>query len=60
VAAVVACDGDPVELGELREHCRASLAGYKLPRRLVVVDAVRRSPAGKPDHAWAAGVAAGA
>jgi acyl-CoA synthetase (AMP-forming)/AMP-acid ligase II len=60
VAAVVACDGDPVELDELREHCRASLAGYKLPRRLVVVDAVRRSPAGKPDHAWAAGVAAGA
>ena len=32
VAAVVACDGEPVELDELRAHCRASLAGYKLPR----------------------------
>ena len=59
VAAVIACDGDRVELDELRAHCRASLAGYKLPRAVTVVDEVRRSPAGKPDHAWAARVAAG-
>ena len=60
VAAVVAVDGGPVELDELRAHCRSRLAGYKLPRALTVVDEVQRSPAGKPDHAWAARVAAGA
>ena len=53
VAAVVACDGAPVELDELRAHCRSALAGYKLPRAVTVVDTVQRSPAGKPDHAWA-------
>jgi fatty-acyl-CoA synthase len=29
------------------------LAGYKLPRTLVVVDRVERTPAGKPDYRWA-------
>ncbi|HEX7168449.1 MAG TPA: acyl-CoA synthetase [Acidimicrobiales bacterium] len=38
---------------ELAAHCRASLAGYKVPRSLVVVDAVLRSPSGKPDYRWA-------
>lgn len=60
VAAVVACDGAPLALEELRAHCRGALAGYKLPRAVSVVDAVRRSPAGKPDHAWAAQVLADA
>ena len=32
---------------------RASLAGYKVPRAVLVVDAVRRNAAGKPDYAWA-------
>ena len=32
-------------------------AGYKLPRALVIVDHVERSPAGKPDYRWAAVVA---
>ena len=34
-------------LESLQEHCRESIAGYKLPRRLHVVDAVERSPLGK-------------
>jgi acyl-CoA synthetase (AMP-forming)/AMP-acid ligase II len=59
VAAVVECDGREVGLDELRAHCRGSLAGYKLPRSVAVVDAVRRSPAGKPDHGWAVRVATG-
>jgi acyl-CoA synthetase (AMP-forming)/AMP-acid ligase II len=59
VAAVVACAGAPVTLDELRAHCRSTLAGYKLPRAVRVVDAIRRSPAGKPDHAWATEVAVG-
>jgi len=47
-------------LDELREHCRAHLAGYKLPREAVFVDAVRRSPSGKPDYRWARDVAVAA
>ena len=43
-------------LESLQEHCRASIAGYKLPRRLHVVDAVERSPSGKPDYQWAAAI----
>jgi acyl-CoA synthetase (AMP-forming)/AMP-acid ligase II len=47
----------PPELDELQEHCRVHLAGYKVPRALVVVNAVVRTPAGKPDYAWARSVA---
>jgi acyl-CoA synthetase (AMP-forming)/AMP-acid ligase II len=38
---------------ELAEHVRANLASYKAPRELVIVDAVVRSPSGKPDYRWA-------
>jgi acyl-CoA synthetase (AMP-forming)/AMP-acid ligase II len=40
-------------LDQLQEHARVSLAGYKLPRDLVLVDVVERTPAGKPDYRWA-------
>ena len=50
--------GTVVVLEELVEHCRGHLAGYKLPRDVVVVDAVVRSPAGKADYRWARTVAA--
>jgi 3-oxocholest-4-en-26-oate---CoA ligase len=43
-------------LEAIQEHCRSSIAGYKLPRRLHVVDAVERSPSGKPDYTWAAAI----
>ena len=36
------------------------IAGYKLPRDAVFVDAVRRSPSGKPDYRWARDVAVAA
>src|SRR6516165_1559597 len=45
-------------LESLQEHCRASIAGYKVPRRLHVVEAVERSPSGKPDYTWAAAIVA--
>jgi len=51
---------DPPGLAELRDHCRQHLAGYKLPRDVVFVDSVRRSPSGKPDYRWAKDVAVGA
>ncbi len=38
---------------ELRAHCRTALAGYKVPKAFCWVDRVERSPAGKPDYAWA-------
>ena len=48
------------DLDELRGHGRIHLAGYKLPRQVVFVDAVRRSPSGKPDYRWAKDVAVAA
>jgi len=55
VAAVVATvDGvAPPDLETLQTHCRAHLAGYKVPRELRVVDEIPRSPAGKADYTWA-------
>ncbi len=60
VVAIVAplSQGEPPTLERLRDHCRASLAGYKLPKDLVLVDAIQRSPAGKADYRWAAHIAA--
>jgi acyl-CoA synthetase (AMP-forming)/AMP-acid ligase II len=55
VAAVIAkVDGVATpELESLQTHCRAHLAGYKVPRALRVVVEIPRSPAGKADYAWA-------
>ena len=54
VAVVAPTDPDqPPDLPALEAHCRPNLAGYKIPRALHLVDAVRRSPAGKGDYAWA-------
>lgn len=51
VVAVVACEEGAPEpaLEEMREHCAASLARYKLPRVLLVTDAVPRNAGGKTD-----------
>ncbi len=51
VVAVVAPAGEPPpSLEELQAHCRARLAGYKVPRVLHLVERVARSAAGKPDY----------
>jgi fatty-acyl-CoA synthase len=53
VVAVVEPRGDErPSLEEVTEHCRRTLAGYKVPRALTFVDAVQRSPAGKADYRW--------
>jgi acyl-CoA synthetase (AMP-forming)/AMP-acid ligase II len=58
VAAVVqVVDGADVTLESIQTHCRAHLAGYKVPRQLTLVDQVVRSPAGKSDYRWAKRVA---
>ena len=40
-------------LQELQDFLRARLAGYKVPRDLVIVDKVERQPSAKPDYRWA-------
>jgi acyl-CoA synthetase (AMP-forming)/AMP-acid ligase II len=48
--------GDRTDADALRRHCRAVLAGYKVPARVVFVPQVVRSPSGKADYRWARGV----
>ncbi len=45
--------GKTASLDDIRKHCRATLADYKLPRVLVPAPQVTRSPSGKPDYRWA-------
>ncbi|MER5218746.1 hypothetical protein ABT063_51980 [Streptomyces sp. NPDC002838] len=54
VAAVVAVPpGATVTGEELRDWVRRSLAGYKVPRSVVLTDALPRTPTGKLEMAWA-------
>ena len=51
VAAIVqARPNSEPSLEELQKHCREKLAGYKLPRQLVLTDEIPRTPVGKPDY----------
>jgi acyl-CoA synthetase (AMP-forming)/AMP-acid ligase II len=56
-AVVQPAAGASVTLEDLTAHCRQQLAGYKLPKHLVVVDRVVRSPSGKADYRWAVAAA---
>jgi fatty-acyl-CoA synthase len=58
VVAIAAVEpGTALTLAELQAQC-SHLAGYKRPRRLVLVEHVQRSPAGKADYRWAKDTAA--
>jgi len=58
VAAVVASrPGRAATLEALRAHCEERIARYKLPRVMIDVPEVVRSPSGKPDYGWAREVA---
>jgi acyl-CoA synthetase (AMP-forming)/AMP-acid ligase II len=46
VAVVVPADGD-LDTAVLEQHCRASLAGYKIPRRWMQVESLPRNAYGK-------------
>ena len=61
VAAVVQPrdSADPPDLASIQEQCRTQIAGYKVPRALHFVDAIVRSPSGKPDYRWANDIATG-
>ncbi|MEU9571102.1 acyl-CoA synthetase [Streptomyces massasporeus] len=60
VAAVVQlrAGAAPPSLQDIQTHCRDRLAGYKIPRQLVITASIRRSPSGKADYRWAREVAA--
>ncbi|WP_105968057.1 acyl-CoA synthetase [Streptomyces geranii] len=47
-------------LTDVQLHCRTHLAGYKIPRQLVIAEAIQRSPSGKADYRWAREVAVAA
>ncbi|MFD8727922.1 acyl-CoA synthetase [Streptomyces sp. NPDC059611] len=47
-----------LDLEAVQAHCRTRLAGYKIPRALVLTDRIQRSPSGKADYRWAKAVAA--
>lgn len=53
VAVVAPRPGAEVDVEALRAVAADHLATYKLPRAVVLVDAISRSPSGKPDYGWA-------
>ena len=59
VVAVVAPRGDArPTVADLSAHCRSTIAGYKVPKDVTYVEAIKRSPAGKADYRWAKETAA--
>jgi fatty-acyl-CoA synthase len=47
VAIVVLADGAVLELSEVADHCRGRLAGFKVPKQLIIRDSLPRNPSGK-------------
>ena len=52
VVAVVSHQGE-LDEPALIMFCRERIAGYKLPKNVVLVDRVQRAPNGKADYKWA-------
>ena len=53
VAVVEPRPGERPTLDDVQSWSRTRMAGYKVPRQVVVVDKVLRSPSGKADYRWA-------
>jgi acyl-CoA synthetase (AMP-forming)/AMP-acid ligase II len=51
VALVEPANGE-IDATELAQHCRTSLAGYKVPKEFVALESLHRSPAGKADYKY--------
>ncbi len=47
VAAVVPAAGRTPDVAGLREHCRNQLSGFKVPKRIFIVDSLPQSSSGK-------------
>ena len=52
-AVVQIADGASRDEEGWKDEARRHIAGYKLPKAFVVVDAITRSPSGKADYKWA-------
>jgi 3-oxocholest-4-en-26-oate---CoA ligase len=50
VALLQPRDGRTLRPAELDSWCREQLASYKCPRQWLLLEAVPRTPAGKPDY----------
>ncbi|MCU0268004.1 MAG: acyl-CoA synthetase [Acidimicrobiales bacterium] len=57
VAVVQLREGFLASITDLIEECEKHIARYKLPKDIVFVDKVVRSPAGKADYRWAREIA---
>jgi 3-oxocholest-4-en-26-oate---CoA ligase len=58
VALIQPTAGTPAPgLDELTRFSVGRIVGYRMPRELVVVDAIQRVPSGRPDYDWARSVA---
>jgi acyl-CoA synthetase (AMP-forming)/AMP-acid ligase II len=57
VAVVEPTSGTTPTGDELRSLARETLAGFKVPKQVIFVDKIVRSPTGKADYRWAAQVA---
>lgn len=53
VAVVQPHAGCRVDADALRAFCRGRLAGYKVPRQVVMSESIERLPSGKVDYQWA-------
>jgi acyl-CoA synthetase (AMP-forming)/AMP-acid ligase II len=53
VAVVQPRDDARPTLADVDAQVRRSIASYKSPRELVLVDQIVRAPSGKPDYRWA-------
>lgn len=57
VAIVQIAEGASVADDEILRACRQRIAGYKVPKTLVRVSKIARSPVGKADYRWAYDIA---
>jgi 3-oxocholest-4-en-26-oate---CoA ligase len=53
VCAVVAADPGKLSEDMIRDYMRAEVAGYKVPKAVLVLNGLQRSAAGKADYGWA-------
>lgn len=53
VAIVKLRDDMEASVSDLLEECKKHIARYKLPKDIVFVESVQRSPSGKADYRWA-------
>ena len=54
IVAVASClENSAATQEDIVDFCREQLAGYKVPKQVLLVEQVRRAPNGKADYKWA-------